>query len=168
MIGIAREIVRRPRRGHFVGRFSTSHLHRIGWLRGIKTGHFLCGSGESNRGGDPGRVKEAVNYAHAPREALEQVVALRLHLDDSNENNGPLRVLPGTHRGGVLTDDEVHRLAEGTTAVECLAAQGGVVIMRPLVIHASSKATSEQPRRVLHIEYAATEKIAEGLALTVA
>jgi ectoine hydroxylase-related dioxygenase (phytanoyl-CoA dioxygenase family) len=68
-------------------------------------------------------VKEAVNYAHAPREALERVVALRLHLDDSNENNGPLRVLPGTHRGGVLTDDEVHRLAEGITAVECLAAQ---------------------------------------------
>jgi ectoine hydroxylase-related dioxygenase (phytanoyl-CoA dioxygenase family) len=113
-------------------------------------------------------VKEAVNYAHAPREALEQVVALRLHLDDSNENNGPLRVLPGTHRGGVLTDDEVHRLAEGITAVECLAAQGGVVIMRPLVIHASSKATSKQPRRVLHIEYAATEKIAEGLELTAA
>ena len=47
---------------------------------------------------------------------------------------------------GVLTDDEVHRLAEGISAVECLAAQGGVVIMRPLVIHASSKATSEQPR----------------------
>ncbi len=43
------------RRGHFVRRFSTSHLHRIVWLHGIKTGHFLCGSGESNRGGDPGR-----------------------------------------------------------------------------------------------------------------
>jgi len=110
-------------------------------------------------------LKEAVNYAHAPREALERVVALRLHLDDSNENNGPLPVLPATHRGGVLTDDEVHRLAEGISAVECLVAQRGVVIMRPLVIHASSKATSEQPRRVLHIEYAATEKIAAGLEL---
>jgi ectoine hydroxylase-related dioxygenase (phytanoyl-CoA dioxygenase family) len=118
-------------------------------------------------GRGPWSVKEGVNYAHAPREAPERVVALRLHLDDSNENNGPLRVLPGTHRGGVLTDDEVHRLAEGISAVECLTAQGGVVIMRPLVIHASSKAASEQPRRVLHIEYAATEKIAEGLELTV-
>jgi ectoine hydroxylase-related dioxygenase (phytanoyl-CoA dioxygenase family) len=109
-----------------------------------------------------------VNYAHAPREALEKIVALRLHLDDSNASNGPLRVLPGTHRSGVLTDEEVHRLAEGISAVECLVERGGVVIMRPLVVHASSKATSEQPRRVLHIEYAATEKIAEGLELRVA
>ena len=83
-----------------------------------------------------------MNYAHAPREALERVVALRLHLDDSNENNGPLRVLPGTHQSGVLTDEEVLRLAEKISGVECLVAQGGVVIMRPLVIHASSKATS--------------------------
>ncbi|HEY1471138.1 MAG TPA: phytanoyl-CoA dioxygenase family protein [Candidatus Acidoferrum sp.] len=119
-------------------------------------------------GWGPWSVKEGVNYAHAPREALEKIVALRLHLDDSNASNGPLRVLPGTHRSGVLTDEEVHRLAEGISAVECLVERGGVVIMRPLVVHASSKATSEQPRRVLHIEYAATEKIAEGLELRVA
>ena len=67
-------------------------------------------------------MKEGVNYAHAPRE-LERVVALRLDVDDSNENNGPLRVLPGTQRGGVLTDDEVHRQAEGISTVACLAAQ---------------------------------------------
>jgi hypothetical protein len=77
-------------------------------------------------------------------------------------------VLPGTRQGGVLTDEEVLRLAEKISGVECLVAQGRVVIMRPLVIHASSKATSERPRRVLHIEYASTEEIAEGLALTVA
>jgi hypothetical protein len=66
---------------------------------------------------------------------------------------GPLRVRPGTHRAGVLTDEEVLRLASGIDLAERLVAQGGVVIMRPLVIHASSKATSE-PRRVLQIEYA--------------
>jgi ectoine hydroxylase-related dioxygenase (phytanoyl-CoA dioxygenase family) len=119
-------------------------------------------------GWGPWSIKEGVNYAHAPREALEQVVALRLHLDDSNESNGPLRVLPGTHKSEVLTDEEVLRLAEGINPVERLVTQGGVVIMRPLVIHASSKAISEQPRRVLHIEYAATGKIAEMLELIVA
>jgi hypothetical protein len=73
---------------------------------------------------------------------------------------GPLRVLPGTRRAGVLTDEEVLRLASWIDLAERLVAQGGVVIMRPLVIHASSKATSE-PRRVLHrIRF---EKIAEGL-----
>jgi Phytanoyl-CoA dioxygenase (PhyH) len=119
-------------------------------------------------GWGPWSVKEGVNYAHAPREALEQIVALRLHLDDSNASNGPLRVLPGTHKSGVLIDEEVHRLAEVISAVECPVEQGGVVIMRPLVIHASSKSTSEQPRRVLHIEYAATEEIVDGLKLAMA
>jgi hypothetical protein len=54
MIGIAREIVG-SKAWPFRATLSTSHLHRIGWLHGIKTGHFLCGSGGSKRGGDPGR-----------------------------------------------------------------------------------------------------------------
>lgn len=52
-------------------------------------------------GWGPWSVKEGVNYAHAPARALEKVIALRLHLDDSGADNGPLRVLPGTHRQGV-------------------------------------------------------------------
>ncbi len=58
-------------------------------------------------GWGPWSVKEGVVYAHAPAKALEQVLALRLHLDDSTQENGPLRVLPGTHDMGVLSDDEV-------------------------------------------------------------
>jgi hypothetical protein len=67
----------------------------------------------------------------------------------------------------VLTDDEVHRLAEGISTVECLAAQGGVVIMRPLVITRVVESYERTARPVLHIEYAATGKIAEGLELTI-
>jgi ectoine hydroxylase-related dioxygenase (phytanoyl-CoA dioxygenase family) len=55
-----------------------------------------------------------VMYAHAPASALAEVVALRVHLDDSTEENGPLRVLPGTHTFGVLTDARVHELAAVT------------------------------------------------------
>jgi hypothetical protein len=69
-------------------------------------------------GWGPWSVKDNVIYAHAPAGALEQVVALRVHLDDSKQENGPLRVLPGTHTRGVLTDDEVHALAEATTPVD--------------------------------------------------
>jgi len=39
--------------------------------------------------------------------------------------------------------------------------------MRPLVVHASSKAIDDQPRRVLHIEYAATVHLGAGLELAV-
>src|ERR1700680_406909 len=44
-----------------------------------------------------GAVKDGVVYAHAPASVLRQVLALRIHLDDSTSHNGPLRVLPGTH-----------------------------------------------------------------------
>ena len=119
-------------------------------------------------GWGPWSVKDSVTYAHAPREALEEVLAVRLHLDDSNAENGPLRILPGTHLAGVLADDEIQRLSQNTKAVECPVAMGGVLLMRPLVVHASSKSTSAQPRRVLHIEYAANREIMPGKTLAIA
>ena len=110
-------------------------------------------------------MKDGVNYAHAPATALSQVLALRIHLDDSTHENGPLRVLPGTHTLGVFTDESLHDLSTRITAVDCRVPRGGVLAMRPLIVHASSKSQSEAPRRVLHIEYAAAESIADGLKL---
>ena len=92
---------------------------------------------------------------------------MRVHLDDSTDTNGPLRVLPGTHRAGVLTDEAIGRLAREMVPVECLAAAGGVVAMRPLIVHASSKAKDDRPRRVLHIEYAPKVTLAPGIELAV-
>jgi ectoine hydroxylase-related dioxygenase (phytanoyl-CoA dioxygenase family) len=118
-------------------------------------------------GWGPWSVKDGVNYAHAPAQALERILALRVHLDSSVEDNGPLRVLPGTHVQGVLTDDEIHSIAERSAGVDCLMPLGGVIAMRPLVIHASSKSRTENPRRVLHIEYAESSAIAESLELAI-
>jgi ectoine hydroxylase-related dioxygenase (phytanoyl-CoA dioxygenase family) len=115
----------------------------------------------------PWSTKAGVLCARAPAWALERVVALRISLDDSTSTNGPLRVLPDTHRLGVLSDAEIAHLATTIPAVDCLAAAGSVVAMRPLTVHASSKAIDEQPRRVLHIEYASSLAITEGLELTV-
>jgi ectoine hydroxylase-related dioxygenase (phytanoyl-CoA dioxygenase family) len=119
-------------------------------------------------GWGPWSIKDGVNYAHAPACALEQVLALRLHLDDSVAENGPLRVLPGTHTHGVLSDEALHKLSTQTASVDCLVPRGGVLAMRPLVVHASSKSRSNAPRRVLHIEYAAPVTLPEGLELSVA
>jgi ectoine hydroxylase-related dioxygenase (phytanoyl-CoA dioxygenase family) len=108
-------------------------------------------------GWGPWSIKEGLHYVHAPAYALREIIALRLHLDDSTAENGPLRVLPGTHKHGVLSDDEVQVLSEQLQSVDCLTTRGGVVAMRPLLLHASSKSRCEQRRRVLHIEYASTE-----------
>lgn len=99
---------------------------------------------------------------------LEQVVALRVSLDDSTMDNGPLRVLPDTHRGGVYSDEAIERLASTKAAVDCVARSGGVIAMRPLTIHASSKSRDAQPRRVLHIEYAVALTLAPGVELALA
>lgn len=115
----------------------------------------------------PWSVKDGVIYAHAPAGALSRVIALRLHLDDSLLENGPLRVLPGTHTMGVLSDDAIHGLSGRITAVDCLTPRGGILAMRPLIVHASSKSRSSVPRRVLHVEYAASAMFEDGLELAV-
>jgi ectoine hydroxylase-related dioxygenase (phytanoyl-CoA dioxygenase family) len=119
-------------------------------------------------GWGPWSVKEGIHYAHAPTSALSQIVALRVSLDDSTVENGPLRVLPGTHALGVLSDDRVQEIATHSVPVDCVVPKGGLAIMRPLLVHASSKSHSDRPRRVLHIEYAASDSIAEPLHVAIA
>ena len=119
-------------------------------------------------GWGPWSVKEGVICAHAPSSALEHVLAIRVHLDDSTEVNGPLKVLPGTHKLGVLTDDAIHHLVSTRSPVECHVPAGGILMMKPLLVHASSKAkASTSSRRVLHIEYSACTSFSGGIELAV-
>jgi len=115
----------------------------------------------------PWSCKSGVMYAHAPAWALSRVIALRVHLDASTAENGPLRVVPGSHTHGVLTDDQVAQYCSAHDAVACCAPRGGVIAMRPLLIHASSKAIGEEPRRVLHIEYADSLDLGDEIRLAV-
>ena len=120
------------------------------------------------QGWGPWSEKSGIVYAHAPAAALENVIALRVHIDESTDDNGPLRVLPGTHELGLLTDAQAHACAQRIPAFTCCVDAGGVVAMRPLIVHASSKATSARPRRVLHIEYAPSLRIDDEMNLRLA
>jgi ectoine hydroxylase-related dioxygenase (phytanoyl-CoA dioxygenase family) len=113
-------------------------------------------------------VKAGVAYAHAPTEALERIIALRVHLDESTMSNGPLRVIPESHRFGVLSDTQVGEIAHATSAMNCLVAKGGVLAMRPLLIHSSLRVTGSGFRRVLHIEYAPDIEVMPGIFLAAA
>jgi len=75
---------------------------------------------------------------------------VRLHLDDCGVENGPLRVVPGSHCVGRLSDAEARALRDRDGEVECLVPKGGALILRPLLLHSSSKATAPSHRRVLH------------------
>jgi ectoine hydroxylase-related dioxygenase (phytanoyl-CoA dioxygenase family) len=118
-------------------------------------------------GWGPWSQKAGVNYAHAPANALARVIALRLHLDQSGQDNGPLRVVPGSHRAGVLSDESVLESVSSSGFVNCCVEQGGVIAMRPLIVHSSSKAKNGKPRRVLHIEYADSIEMGDGISLAV-
>lgn len=94
-------------------------------------------------------VKEGQHYVQPPIEVLEHCLAVRVHLDDNDSVNGPLRIVPGSHLAGRLSPQqmEAHRRRAG--AVECTVKRGDGLVMRPLVLHASSKTRSAERRRVL-------------------
>ncbi len=110
----------------------------------------------------PWSIKAGVQHVQPPVEVLEQMVTVRLHLDDCDESNGPLRVLAGSHAAGVLSDDQIATWRRTTAPMSCLCPAGGAILMRPLLLHASSSATSPRHRRVIHIEYAAGD-LPDGL-----
>lgn len=116
-------------------------------------------------GWGPWSVKAGIAYAHAPASALNRIVALRIHLDESSSTNGPLRVLAGTHRLGLLTDNQVVEITRTSPATDCLVVRGGVLMMRPLLIHSSTRAVTNGARRVLHIEYAEDLQITASVRL---
>ena len=116
----------------------------------------------------PWSQKTGILYAHAPSWALNRIMALRVHLDASTRENGSLKVIPRSHLAGVLSDEEVFQIAKKQEVKECLVGKGGIVVMRPLLIHSSSKAQIDKPRRVIHIEYADSLQLTENIRLAVA
>jgi ectoine hydroxylase-related dioxygenase (phytanoyl-CoA dioxygenase family) len=83
------------------------------------------------------------------------MLAVRVHLDDCGPENGALRVLPGSHREGRLSDADVDRWRAEVPELLCAARAGDALLMRPLLLHASSAAVSPAHRRVLHFEFGA-------------
>lgn len=110
----------------------------------------------------PWSEKAGVIHAQPPARILERMLTVRLHLDDCDETNGPLLVLPGSHRNGRLTAPEIQRQRVLTPSVACPVPSGGALLMRPLLLHASSASQSPRHRRVIHLEYAA-EPLPGGL-----
>jgi hypothetical protein len=102
----------------------------------------------------PWSLKPGVRHVQPPVGVLEQMLTARLHLDDCGPQNGPLLVLPGSHSAGVLSPAAVREWRVRVAPVTCHAPAGGAVLIRPLLLHASSLATVPVHRRVIHIEYA--------------
>lgn len=110
----------------------------------------------------PWSIKAGVPHVEAPRHLLENMLAVRVHLDDCGADNGPLQVLPSSHLAGKLSPEQIDEWKRRRTVVQCVAGRGKVLGFRPLLLHRSSKAAVPGHRRVVHIEFA-TEELSGGL-----
>lgn len=103
----------------------------------------------------PWSTKDGVPHVQPPTEVLESMVTLRLHLDDCDEAEGALRIIPGSHRGGRLNASQIAEMRSQRSEVLCAARAGNALLMRPLLLHSSGQAVSPIHRRIIHLEYAA-------------
>ena len=106
------------------------------------------------KGFGPWSVKDGVPHVQAPAYLLEKMITIRLHLDPCDENNGALKVLTGSHKFGIIPTKRVKGFSLECPELLCRVGPGGALLMRPLLLHASSRSQDDRHRRVLHIEYA--------------
>lgn len=105
--------------------------------------------------------KEGAVGVCPPIQVSRNIFTLRIHLDDTNADNGCLRVLAGSHKQA-LSPEAIKLITENSMPSHCEVAAGGIQLMKPLLLHASSKSQNDKRRRVIHLEFASQE-LAEGL-----
>ncbi len=98
----------------------------------------------------PWTIKQDQYAVQPPLNILNSIYTIRIHLDDTDENNGALKVITGSHLKGIYRPDTIDRTRE--KEIVCAVPKGGVMIMRPLLLHSSARTMNNNQRRVIHIE----------------
>ena len=100
-------------------------------------------------------LKQGQFAVQPPLIILQNIFTVRIHLDDTDENNGALKVVPGSHLKEIYRLEDIDWKKEAETV--CSVPEGGVMIMKPLLLHSSSRTTNYSKRRVIHIEFSSRE-----------
>ena len=100
--------------------------------------------------------RDGVISVSPPEELSKQLFTIRVHLDDTTEANGALKVIPGSQNKR-HSDEEIQLIAGNSIPMVCEVATGGIQLMKPLLLHASAKSRSQKRRWVLHLEFASVE-----------
>jgi ectoine hydroxylase-related dioxygenase (phytanoyl-CoA dioxygenase family) len=103
----------------------------------------------------PWTVKQDQFAVQPPIDILQNIFTLRIHLDDTDQNNGALKVIAKSHLKGIYRPETIDWKTEVETI--CNVPKGGLMIMKPLLLHSSSKTTNNKKRRVIHIEFSNVE-----------
>lgn len=94
--------------------------------------------------------KQGALFVQPPSEIAQQIIAVRLHIDDCLSEHGPLKVVPKSHQLGRIPEKQWLSIRDEMGEIACTTSAGGVVMMSPLILHSSSKAIHANGRRVLH------------------
>lgn len=103
----------------------------------------------------PWTTKQNQFAVQPPLNILENIYTIRIHLDDTDENNGALKVVPKSHAKGIYRPETIDWAVE--TEHICNVEKGGIMIMKPLTLHGSNRTTNGNRRRVIHIEFSDRE-----------
>ncbi|PCJ31708.1 MAG: hypothetical protein COA90_05435 [Gammaproteobacteria bacterium] len=104
-------------------------------------------------GWGPWTLKDGIHHVQPKLEVLEDMVTFRIHLDEASEANGCLKIIPKSHRSGILRKSDQDRIVNESEEYICTAMQGDLLVMRPNLLHSSSKGTEPSHRRIVHVEY---------------
>ena len=113
----------------------------------------------------PWSTKEGTLHVQPPAAILQQIISLRIHLDACPGENGAIKFISGSHKNGLIDPQNIPNFVEDSKPHTCEAERGDIIIMRPLILHSSSKSTMPDHRRVLHLEFASA-KLPNGLSWT--
>lgn len=103
----------------------------------------------------PWTTKQNQFAVQPPLDILENIFTVRIHLDDTDENNGALKVVPKSHAKGICRPETIDWDVETETI--CNVEKGGIMLMKPLLLHGSNRTTNGKKRRVIHIEFSNRE-----------
>ena len=103
----------------------------------------------------PWTTKQNQFAVQPPIDYLKNIFTIRIHLDDTDENNGALKVVPNSHSKEIYRPETIDWNVE--TEEICAVNKGGIMIMKPLILHGSNRTTNNQKRRVIHIEFSNME-----------
>ncbi|WP_372371489.1 phytanoyl-CoA dioxygenase family protein [Candidatus Uabimicrobium sp. HlEnr_7] len=100
------------------------------------------------------KIVTNVPHKNLPPEILEQLIVMRIHLDDNNIDNGPLQVIPQTHSQGIISDKGISNIVQKKNKHVCTMLRGEILLMKPLLLHSSNRSSSHKHRRVIHLVFA--------------
>ncbi|SKB89585.1 phytanoyl-CoA dioxygenase family protein [Chryseobacterium balustinum] len=103
----------------------------------------------------PWTTKQNQFAVQPPLDILENIFTIRIHLDETDENNGALKVIPKSHAKGIYRPETIDWNVE--TENICNVEKGGLMIMKPLLLHGSNRTINGKKRRVIHIEFSDKE-----------